>query len=71
MFKFINSPFLRYRFSQTIHKTLQVGVPKETTDQERRVALTPEGVQRLKKSGFDVLVEKDAGIDAGITNAKY
>jgi hypothetical protein len=56
MFKFINSPYLRYRFSQNVHKVLTVGVPKELSSSERRVALTPEGVARLKKSGFNVLI---------------
>lgn len=33
--------------------------------------MTPEGVARLKKSGLDILIEKDSGLDAGVTNEKY
>ena len=36
-----------------------VGIPKETADGERRVALVPELVGKLK--GVQVLVEKGAG----------
>lgn len=71
MLRLFNSSLLRYRFSQNIHKALVVGVPKENTSNEKRVALTPEGVARLKKSGLQVIVEKDSGIDAGVTNDKY
>ena len=31
---------------------LSVGIPKESYLNERRVAATPEGVQKLVKSGF-------------------
>ena len=38
------------------------GVPKETLDRERRVALTPAGVATLLKAGFQsVLVQSSAG----------
>ncbi len=39
-----------------------VGVPRETFENERRVALTPQGVGALKKAGFkEVVVESGAG----------
>src|SRR3954454_12855346 len=38
---------------------MRVGVPKETTPAERRVALVPEAVARLE--GFEVAVEPGAG----------
>ena len=38
---------------------------------ETRVALTPLAVKKLKKLGFKVVVEKDAGIKAGFTNDSY
>jgi len=51
---------------------LSVGVPKEIYKNERRVSLTPEGVQRLIKSGFQaVKVESGAGVGASITDDKY
>lgn len=38
------------------------GVPREIFENERRVALTPQGVAALKKAGFkSVVVEKGAG----------
>src|SRR5919198_728745 len=36
---------------------MKVGVPKETTPGERRVALVPETVSRLAGQGFELLVE--------------
>ena len=38
------------------------GVPKETMDRERRVALSPAGVAALLKAGFkDIQVQSSAG----------
>jgi H+-translocating NAD(P) transhydrogenase subunit alpha len=48
-----------------------VGVPKETSCQERRVAIVPADVRSLKKAGFEVLVETDAGRNAGFLDAQY
>ena len=50
---------------------LQVGVVKETAAGERRVALTPDGVSRLRKSGADVLVESGAGASAWFPDEEY
>ncbi len=44
--------------------TLVVGVPKETLPGERRVALTPDVVRRLTRSGFHVIIERGAGVSA-------
>lgn len=43
---------------------LTVGVPVETLPGERRVAMVPEVVARLKKKGLDVVVESGAGNQA-------
>lgn len=40
---------------------LKVGVVKEIEENERRVAIVPEGVKRLLKSGVQVYVESQAG----------
>jgi len=40
---------------------MNIGVPKETAANERRVALTPDVAGRLVKAGFAVLVERGAG----------
>lgn len=42
-------------------KQLFIGIPKETSFQENRVALTPEAVSVLVNSGHDVAVEHNAG----------
>jgi NAD(P) transhydrogenase subunit alpha len=50
---------------------MKVGVPRETWPGERRVALIPAAAATLKKAGLDVIVEQDAGADAGFTAAAY
>ena len=50
---------------------MKVAVPKEINDFERRVALTPDVVQSIVKAGFEVLVEKDAGLNSYFDNAAY
>ncbi len=50
---------------------LTVGVPKESSGQERRVAIVPADVRSLKKVGFEVLVETNAGLRAGFLDAQY
>jgi NAD(P) transhydrogenase subunit alpha len=50
---------------------MNIGVPKETRAGERRVAATPESIGRLKKLGFDVLVESDAGANASFYDDDY
>jgi NAD(P) transhydrogenase subunit alpha len=43
---------------------MKIAVPKETAPYERRVALVPETVARLVKSGLEVQVEAGAGVEA-------
>src|SRR5436190_5113818 len=50
---------------------MRVGVPRETWPGERRVALIPAGAAALKKAGLDVVVEEEAGADAGFPSAAY
>ena len=50
---------------------MKVGVPKESKPGERRVALVPEAVKKLKDKGFDVVVERGAGDEANLTDADY
>jgi len=50
---------------------MKVGVPKETLPGERRVALVPEVLPKLKAAGIDVLVERGAGTAASFTDAMY
>ncbi len=48
-----------------------VAVPREIVPGECRVALVPETVGRLVKSGYEVVVEAGAGEAAGFTDAAY
>jgi NAD(P) transhydrogenase subunit alpha len=48
-----------------------VGVPKETAEGERRVALVPELVPLLAKAGLEVRMEPGAGAAAGFPDASY
>ncbi len=50
---------------------MMVGVPRESFPGERRVALVPAVIPNLSKAGLEVLVESDAGFEAGYTNAEY
>jgi NAD(P) transhydrogenase subunit alpha len=46
-------------------------VPKETLPGERRVALVPDVVRKLTGSGFEIVVEQDAGAAAGFGDEAY
>lgn len=48
-----------------------LGVLAETYDGERRVALVPAICSLLVKSGFQILLEKGAGIKAGFSDSSY
>src|SRR3954449_5768540 len=50
---------------------MNVSVPKETAEGERRVALVPEVVQRLTGEGLQVTVEPGAGEAAHHPDASY
>jgi NAD(P) transhydrogenase subunit alpha len=50
---------------------MQIGVPKETAPRERRVALAPDSVGRLVKSGARVVVERNAGSAASFPDSAY
>jgi len=50
---------------------MEVGVPKETKDQEYRVGLSPGSVRGLVEQGHRVFVETNAGTGAGFNDAEY
>ena len=52
---------------------MRIGVPRETAEGERRVALVPEVVRKLAggEAGLEVLVERGAGAGALIPDAQY
>jgi NAD(P) transhydrogenase subunit alpha len=50
---------------------MRVAVVKESAPGERRVALVPETVQKLRQGGLEVLVEQGAGADAWFPDDSY
>ena len=48
-----------------------IAVPKEVMPGEKRVALVPDTVSKLIKKGFQIQVEKDAGLSANFTDDMY
>ncbi len=52
-------------------KKLFIGIPKETSFDENRVALTPDAVALLVNNGHEVVVESNAGIGAFYTDSDY
>jgi len=50
---------------------MRIGVPKETVDGERRVALVPEVARKLTSAGHEVLVQAGAGAEAMIPDGQF
>jgi NAD(P) transhydrogenase subunit alpha len=50
---------------------VRIGVPKETAARERRVALVPEVVRKLRAAEHEVVIEPGAGLAAGATDEAY
>jgi NAD(P) transhydrogenase subunit alpha len=50
---------------------MRIAVPREIIPGETRVALVPEAVARLVKSGLEVAVESGAGVQAMFTDEAY
>jgi alanine dehydrogenase len=53
------------------NRNMLVGVPKEIKDSEYRVGLVPSAVRELTRNGHRVLVEKSAGLGAGLSDDNY
>lgn len=51
--------------------SLRIGIPREVSDEERRVALAPSGVATLVASGHQVYIEDQAGASARFSNEEY
>lgn len=51
--------------------SLLIGIPKETSFQENRVALTPEAVHVLVNNGHEVVIETNAGIASNFQDKDY
>jgi alanine dehydrogenase len=50
---------------------MEIGVPKETKDQEYRVGLSPASVRGLTEQGHTVVVETLAGVGSGFSDEDY
>ena len=73
------SPFTRQQLlpqeetlEVTRHKSeLFIGIPKETSFQERRICLTPDAVNSLTNHGHKVLIEAGAGESSSFSDKDY
>jgi NAD(P) transhydrogenase subunit alpha len=52
-------------------RRMRIGIPKEIRPGERRVAATPDTIARLRKLGFEVVVESGAGVGASFVDEAY
>ena len=50
---------------------MRIGVPKETSAGERRVALVPESGKKLIQAGYTIAMEAGAGDAAGFSDSAY
>jgi len=50
---------------------MKIGIPAEIKAQEERVAITPAGVETLKRDGHQVFIENNAGEGSGFSNEIY
>ena len=48
-----------------------IGIPKESFEDEKRVAASPSSVINLIKMGFEVQIEEQAGFEANFSNDAY
>jgi alanine dehydrogenase len=51
--------------------SLYIGIPKETSFQENRIALTPLSVALLVNNGHEVVIESGAGMGSNFADIKY
>ena len=50
---------------------MKIAVPKELFPDEARVALVPSEVAKLVKAGYEVAVEKNAGVKSSYSDEAY
>jgi NAD(P) transhydrogenase subunit alpha len=50
---------------------MRIGVPRESVAGERRVALVPDSIARLTTAGAEVVIERGAGVSAGLLDGAY
>lgn len=52
-------------------KRISIGIPCDTKDEEKRIALTPEAVNLLVESGNEVILQKGAGNGANYSDKDF
>ncbi|SHF31784.1 alanine dehydrogenase [Chryseobacterium takakiae] len=52
-------------------KQFSIGIPKETSLNERRTCMTPDAVQVLVESGHEIIIESGAGLGSFFTDLQY
>jgi alanine dehydrogenase len=52
-------------------KQFSIGIPKETSLNERRACITPDAVQVLVESGHEIIIESGAGVGSFFTDLQY
>ena len=50
---------------------LTIGIPKEQSDEEKRIVLTPEAVGLLTNNGLNVIVESGAGLASKFSDQDF
>jgi alanine dehydrogenase len=53
------------------NRNISIGIPSDSKDDEKRVALTPEAVNLLVERDNEVIVQKGAGLGANYTDKDY
>lgn len=53
------------------HRVLRIAIPKEISNEERRVAVSPAGVHTLVSNGHEVMIGADAGEAAHFPDIEY
>ncbi len=53
------------------YRKITIGIPSDNSDDEKRVAITPESVNLLVENGNEVIVQKGAGFGANYTDKDY
>ena len=52
-------------------KKLVIGVPKESSFQENRIALTPDAVSLLTHNGHTIVLQSEAGLQSNFLDSEY
>lgn len=50
---------------------MTIGIPKEIFTDEKRVPLTPQGVRMLVNNGYQIIIERNAGLFSHFSDTEY